>query len=89
MYIETSLPRKLGDYAILQSHWLSLTGTNCVLSLFYHMEVRCDFNAAYIYFFRLRSLKSFKKLFISDLGFGANIAQQKPIAGTKSGSTSS
>ena len=46
MYIETSLPRKLGDYAILQSHWLSLTGTNCVLSLFYHMEVKYDFNGA-------------------------------------------
>ena len=60
MYIETSLPRKLGDYAILQSHWLSLTGTNCVLSLFYHMEVKCDFSAAYIYFLRLRSLKFFQ-----------------------------
>ena len=40
LYIETSSPRKLGDSAMIVSHWLALSGDNCQLSFFYHMEVR-------------------------------------------------
>ena len=41
LYIETSSPRKLGDRAVMRSHWFAITGSNCVLSLYYHMQVRC------------------------------------------------
>ena len=39
LYIETSVPRELGDTATVQSHWLSVSGNDCKLSLYYHMEV--------------------------------------------------
>ena len=39
MYIETSLPRVLGDRAKLTSHWFSVSGNQCTFSFFYHMEV--------------------------------------------------
>eukprot|EP00116_Pleurobrachia_bachei_P000447 sb/3460709/ len=40
LYIETSSPRELGDRAIVRSHWFGITGSNCVLSIYYHMQGR-------------------------------------------------
>ena len=58
MYIETSLPRKHGDSAIIQSHWLSLTGTNCVLSVFYHMEVSTNCVLSIFYHMEVREFSN-------------------------------